>query len=79
MISKLVYVNCDECGDPAEAVVGYAVHARQAARAQGYRRRGKRDLCERCWRHADGWRYDPANGWVKDDLAVAVAHEVGHL
>jgi hypothetical protein len=67
MISRLVYVNCDECGDPAEAVLGRAKDARLAARVMGYQRRGNQDLCENCWRNADGWCYDRQQGkWKKD-------------
>lgn len=32
MISKLTYVNCDECGAPAEAILGSAAEARMTAR-----------------------------------------------
>ena len=47
MISKACYVQCDECGDPAEVAVGGAKEAREFARQQGYLT-GRRDLCPRC-------------------------------
>lgn len=67
MISHLVYVNCDECGTPAEAVLGRAREARRAAHAEGFRRRGNLDLCEGCWRKEHGEVWDGLRGeWVKE-------------
>lgn len=65
MISTLVYVKCDKCGDPAEAVVGGAKEARIAARAQGFIYRGKEDICPNCQtRPGYRWYYDV--GWVRE-------------
>lgn len=47
MISKACYVQCDECGDPAEIAVNGAKEARELAWQQGYLT-GKRDICPRC-------------------------------
>lgn len=48
MISRACYVQCDQCGDPAEVSVEGAKLARQYARAQGYTYSGRLDLCPRC-------------------------------
>lgn len=49
-ISHLVYVSCDVCGDPSQAVVGEAKDARAyACLYAGYRRIDGHDLCGRHW------------------------------
>lgn len=48
MISKACYVQCDQCGDPAEISTEGSKMARRYARAQGYTYNQGRDLCPRC-------------------------------
>ncbi len=49
MISKLTYVNCDECGSPSEPVIEGATEARRAAQLiNGFKRIEGRDLCPKC-------------------------------
>ena len=55
MISHLAYVNCDRCGDPAEAVVGNAKEAREVAQiCNGFRRVNGEDICPNCRREQEG-------------------------
>lgn len=44
MIATMVYVMCDECGDPAP-MADSAAEARAQARREGFVRRDGRDLC----------------------------------
>jgi hypothetical protein len=49
VISKLTYVNCDECGNPSEAIIGSAAEARETARfVDKFVRVQGRDLCPVC-------------------------------
>jgi hypothetical protein len=47
MIAKMVYVQCDGCGDPAP-MADDAKEARATAKSLGYIRTKGRDICPRC-------------------------------
>lgn len=47
MISRLSYVHCDRCGNPAE-VADNAEEARVIARGQGFIQIDGKDVCWRC-------------------------------
>jgi hypothetical protein len=47
MIARLSYVMCDSCGTAAPAADD-AEEARALARAEGFVRRDRRDLCRNC-------------------------------
>lgn len=47
-ISTLVYVMCDRCGDPAEAVPYGSKEARSVAKEEGWKRVKGKDVCPRC-------------------------------
>lgn len=47
MISRMVYVRCDECGTPAQ-LGDDADEARAIARNEGFIRENGKDLCKSC-------------------------------